>query len=445
MNNDLNTVLWELFEILVNFFQAFIMIHFVNSYLGKRKTKKYFISETSVITIILGISISVMNHFFVFEHLFLFVYVVILTIYVVTSLKGTVLQKIFAIIFPTTLVAILSVFISNIMAFMLDTNLVTILSLNNLDRFITIIVVQLTVFYCIIFSLKLFENDKNKKLDLTIIEWCSISIILILSLSMAILLNFISLNDVPYEVRIYSLMLLLCLILINIVVSYIIKVLGNKNIIMLRNQALDLEKEYVKFYVETADEKYEFIKKQRHDFIDNYTTILTLIKNNNIEDAEKYIESNLELVLKNDIFVNTNNNVVNAVINHKLSKATSYGIDVTCLSISNFDSIEDVDLSKLISNMLENSITACKNINSNKQIILKIFEYDCSYVFSVKNTIETSVLNVNPNLTTTKSNEKEHGYGLKIIKDIADKYDGFCDFFEENNYFNCDVTLYKNK
>lgn len=49
----------------------------------------------------------------------------------------------------------------------------------------------------------------------------------------------------------------------------------------------------------------------------------------------------------------------------------------------------------------------------------------------------------NPHLRTTKKNKSSHGYGTKIICDIARKYHGKYDFYEEEGFFCCSVTLKK--
>lgn len=62
----------------------------------------------------------------------------------------------------------------------------------------------------------------------------------------------------------------------------------------------------------------------------------------------------------------------------------------------------------------------------------------------MKNTIGHSVLEGNPELNTTKKDKIIHGFGTKIINDIAKKYNGAFDYYEENGYFICSIIL-KNK
>ena len=61
----------------------------------------------------------------------------------------------------------------------------------------------------------------------------------------------------------------------------------------------------------------------------------------------------------------------------------------------------------------------------------------------IQNSIQGSVLNTNPNLLTTKQDKQNHGFGTKILSDIAKKYDGRCDFYEKNNIFCCKIILRK--
>lgn len=190
--------------------------------------------------------------------------------------------------------------------------------------------------------------------------------------------------------------------------------------------------------------EYDTIRKIRHDFKDSLNVVHTLIAEQKSDSAGKYIEGIIDTLNGTEIFIRTNNDIVNAVVNAKLSAAKSFGIDVICLSSANFDGIDDLDLCRLLSNMLENAITACMNSNSDKkQIYLKFSSDNYNYTFNLKNTIDKSVISQNPMLNTTKNNKDEHGYGTKIIKDIAEKYKGRCDFYEESGYFCCNVILRK--
>ena len=109
---------------------------------------------------------------------------------------------------------------------------------------------------------------------------------------------------------------------------------------------------------------------------------------------------------------------------------------------SSFVGIDDIDLCRLLSNMLDNAITATSAIKSDdKRITVNISEDIGTYTFIIRNTIEESVLKNNPQLLSTKKNKEISGLGTGIIRDIAEKYNGKCDFYEKENEFCCSVIL----
>lgn len=254
----------------------------------------------------------------------------------------------------------------------------------------------------------------------------------------------LSLEGISHGSRRYLVFSLSGIILINVLVCYLVVDLGKKNTAMYENEMLRLQQEYNKQYVENADTEYDLIRKMRHDFKDNYSALYTLLSDGNVSSAMQHIEKNLNALVKTETFVHTDNDIVNAVINSKLSTAKSFGIEATCLSVSDFNEIDDIDLCRLLSNMLENAITACNSSQrADKQIYLKISSDEYKYIFNLKNTIDESVLKKNPSLRTTKKKKSEHGYGTRIIRDISRKYHGKCDFYEDEQFFCCMVTLKK--
>ena len=107
-------VLWDLFEITINFFQGFIMIFFAHSYLENKNDKRFFKSSGVLYGIALATTISVLDYYMVFENLYALLYILIIFAYAISSLKGTWLRKVFASVFPVLIVAISSALVSMI-------------------------------------------------------------------------------------------------------------------------------------------------------------------------------------------------------------------------------------------------------------------------------------------------------------------------------------------
>ncbi len=87
------SIIWEIFEIAVNFFQGFILVFFPYSCLGDKQNRKFYKSQGIVYSIILAATISIMNRLTVFEHFYALIYVSLIFIYSLRYLNGTALKK----------------------------------------------------------------------------------------------------------------------------------------------------------------------------------------------------------------------------------------------------------------------------------------------------------------------------------------------------------------
>lgn len=63
------------------------------------------------------------------------------------------------------------------------------------------------------------------------------------------------------------------------------------------------------------------------------------------------------------------------------------------------------------------------------------------FILTVQNSSSGNVLENNPDLKTTKSNPSYHGYGIRLIRQIAEKYNGATDFSATKESFICRVML----
>lgn len=151
-------VLWDLFEITVNFFQGFIMVYFEYYYLGDKRGYKFLKSSGVLFGIGLAILISLLNSYMMFESLFTLFYIVIMFVYALLFLNGNFIRKTFASVFPMVISLVSSAFVSNFAALLFRTNLYNIISQNNIDRFVTVTAVQLMIIYLVMISLRTLKK-----------------------------------------------------------------------------------------------------------------------------------------------------------------------------------------------------------------------------------------------------------------------------------------------
>lgn len=206
---------------------------------------------------------------------------------------------------------------------------------------------------------------------------------------------------------------------------------------------IDLEKtlsEIRKKYAEQQDMSEEIKKTQiqsrllKHDMKNHSLVILSYLEEGNVEAAKDYTSKLLDNLNKMYTYINIGNSLMNYIINHKLSKAKEQGITIKA-EIENlaFDYMDSVDFSALLNNLLDNAIEAAIQSREKKMEVIISNRKGFDSII-VKNSIDNFVLEKNPDLKSTKS-EEGHGFGLIQIRTITEKYQGMIDIFEENNLF----------
>ena len=184
----------------------------------------------------------------------------------------------------------------------------------------------------------------------------------------------------------------------------------------------------------------EELEKLRHDIKNQFSYVEALIQQGKVEEAEKYVNDYLNT--SNPVLnsFSCSNNVINSIINLELTKAKikKIKIDVKVV-VPPLLPFKDTDLVSLLTNMIDNAIENYYSENK-ETIVVRIMKQNDFIRFIVSNPVNMEKINMRA-LTVTKKVGRGHGYGTKIIKNIASVYNGFVDFSVEENHFICDVVL----
>lgn len=183
------------------------------------------------------------------------------------------------------------------------------------------------------------------------------------------------------------------------------------------------------------------IRLLKHDMKNHTLVILSYLEENKIEEARGYAGEILGKLNSMYTYVNVGNSLLSYIINSKLSRAKELGVEIKA-EIENlpFTYIDSVDFSALLNNMLDNAICAALN-SRKKRLLVNISSRKGIDVITVKNSIDESVLKNNPELKSSKE-EPGHGYGMKQIKAITEKYNGNIDIYEKKEMFIVSVMLF---
>ena len=221
---------------------------------------------------------------------------------------------------------------------------------------------------------------------------------------------------------------------------------------MFLKQLIIREKQNAVTFQKVSEEK----RMLKHDLNQYFGGILPQTQNadnltgNELRMRLKNIESYLSPLLgKYDNItpvMDTGNAALDNILNYKITDAKDKAVEICCNITYTIVGIAAPDISVLVGNLLDNAIEACENVkNSEKKVYIAIYKYERYITISVKNPIEKSILNKNPNLRSTKKEKELHGIGVKSIENIVVQYKGLKNYDEEDNFIIAEVMLLENE
>lgn len=183
---------------------------------------------------------------------------------------------------------------------------------------------------------------------------------------------------------------------------------------------------------------HEEIRQMRHNLRSICIGTIAELKVGKIDNAIEQLQSSIDIIEKSNKIIDTGHPSIDSIIENKLNKCDELNINVN-LSYQYKEpvTINEIEIAVIIGNILDNAIEAClKIIKTDREIWGSLIVDHQNIIINIKNTAIDS-----NNLKTSKSNKKDHGYGLKSISLIAKKYNGYAKFSFLDNTFTSYVIL----
>lgn len=430
------------FEITVNLLQSIYFVGFFLLFLGgKFSTRKNII----LLSIFIALNFSFLTYFIYNQPnivmLDMFIGIILYEIYCLTCLKGELAIKLilpFIVSLINTIISYGFVYSSSIISGVTFEELIT---KSSLFRYLFVVLANLSTMVVLFIMWRTKAKAYSLKKVSNVIAFVAIPLlammILYITMYVMILTNFQS--------NIIILLSIICVSMIVIagIVWFMIARINKDNEIKTKLLLSEQKANLYKQNIISSNSQIETIKLLKHDMKNNISCIDALIEEENYDEAHNICHSLTNKYTSIGTIVNTENYLLNAVLNVEIEKAKSYGIPVK-LSITNnlkmFNNSSDII--SLIGNILDNAISyLSKNKVKNNEINFST-GYEGSYsVIKCRNNILDSVLFNNPSLKTDKEDKDNHGKGITIIKNIAHKYNGDVIIKERNREFIITVIL----
>lgn len=237
------------------------------------------------------------------------------------------------------------------------------------------------------------------------------------------------------------------LIIANMSVFYFLEkqddyITSKAKLMFAENQITAQKEHYMELYSHLNE-----IRTFRHDIKNMMLSLMGLINEGETEKALKAIQNTLDVFdIQSKNTVNCGNPVIDAVIYAKHQDAQSKNIQLASSLKLPYDiKADEIEFGILLGNILDNAIEATEKVSEEKRIPITLSIISTQGHISVNTTNCTCENTDTASLQTTKKDTENHGYGTKIIKAIAEKYNGFADFESKDNIFTTRVNICNEK
>ena len=191
---------------------------------------------------------------------------------------------------------------------------------------------------------------------------------------------------------------------------------------------------------------YSDISKMTHDFKNHLNTISMLSRNEKNSELLEYLNEVTSDINRIQLETFTGIDSIDAVINNKrsIARKESISLEIDCAFLCALK-VRHSELCSIVANLLDNAIEAnlqIENVDERKislsiSVINSMFLLKCVNSYK-ENTIQKSAKG---ELLTIKENPKEHGYGMQIVKALAEKNNGAFEYQFEAAKFTSIVML----
>ncbi len=436
---------WILIEAFVNFLQNYIIYKATGLFYDRRLSFKF---SVEIVIVIMTLILTGLNYYSQIHSnpLLYFAYCLLLLVTAAIIYKGNIISKaviIFLLIVVTGILELLAaVLITTLGGFDLN----TIQEQSNV-RLEVMIISQTLFVYFYMFMRKRFDKDKisffNNKYNILV------GLILVLTVIIMIILAWMygNIDDTDDSIGKTLLMLTLCISLWSIasitLINQVLKDMEEKHKNEMELQQINLER----VYLTDVNAALEEIRILRHDMRGELALIHGYNELNQKDKIRLHIEKKLHEMDVQLIPQIDSENIITSFLNFKIKEAESKNINVELTSNINADVeiyIDKGDICRVINNIMNNAIEALQDCDT-KNMKLFIGTAGGYLIIKSENPYKGSLLTEGKKIITIKKDKTKHGYGLKSINSIAEKYNGFMSIRYEDNIFKIDVEMLNNE
>ncbi len=359
-------------------------------------------------------------------------------IYSVVFLKGNIYTKVFVVFISCIALLLINTFVLVVLSEISGTSIESLTTDVDAARLMVLFLTKFLYFLTTRLLLKIKGEDKY---NFGKIEWAILISIFAVTFAVGVAVLESAVKGINRDI--FMLASVIGLILINVITYILMIIMNRENSEKVKVAVLETQIKGSSKSVEEITRMYSEIQQIRHDIKHWATGGLALIKQGKYEQAEACLTELLaERIGTLREYAMTESDMINAIINSKLTEARSKNIKVDVNINSRIGLSDEYGMSIAIANLLDNAIEACMQLGeAEKYIYYEMgIEKDYQKIF-IKNTYNGEEIT----MQTKKQDKKRHGLGHKMVEDFCEKNDGILNFYNMDGYFCADLWVKTDK
>lgn len=404
---------FDIVETLMPFMEALMFFLIFEAFLNRRPGWGVWRYVLGVV--VLGFLIMLSNHLFLYTFKNFILILLLAMIIAVVCYEGSFLVKVFALFIETIISSVSEVAVMNIMASILVCSVTDIVTVP-VYRFVGIL---LSKFTALAVCNGIRVKRRMHRIHLNTAYWI-IYTVLFGIVSMVIFFIFrmgYELNNTYYNT--FATVSAVGMTFCTVLVLYLYERQAEQSAQLRMREQYE---RHLKSQVKHLDEillKQEELRRVRHDMNNQLVAIQGYFHEGDIAGGEAYVTSLLQNLQTPSSRIRTGNSALDAILSTKKALAESKGITVDMeVQISDQLPLEPVDVCVIFGNAIE----ACDRITQGeKKINLVLVQREGKLLCHLTN---TAPINSSKDFSiTSKSDKKNHGFGLVNLRESLEKYD----------------------
>lgn len=291
------------------------------------------------------------------------------------------------------------------------------------------------VVYWFIWAFVDYKINFNNKMKINKVSLLSIAaIIVVITIVLNVIVTYSHTTDKIIQTVIFIYSILSCFLAVSIQ-FYLISLQNTRD-----------ENEMIKQLWATDKRQYELSKKnieliniKCHD-LKHQVKLLRHSMNKDVDNELKEIESAINIY---DSSLKTGCDVLDVILTEKSLYCDAHNITLSCIvDGKELSFLDSIDVYSLFSNAISNAIEAEEKIGKGDRFIhLKVYRRGDLLAIHIENRIVDKPIIKEGIYITSKNDKDYHGFGIKSMQMITDKYQGALSIKIEDELFNLDIII----